>query len=79
MSQLQIKLSLPLILFPFILFSQSMKLWLAVSHPDVFGKVAAQFSNVMPWVQNAFEENDVLPLKVYLEICKYDLPQLMPM
>jgi hypothetical protein len=44
--------------------------------PRLFGKVAAQSSNVENNVLNAFRNNDLSNLKVYLDFGKYDLPCL---
>lgn len=56
----------------------NISLWIAATHPGLFGKVAAQSSNVENNVLNAFRNNDLSNLKVYLDFGKYDLPVLVP-
>lgn len=56
----------------------NISLWMAVSRPDFFGKVAAFSSNIIPEIEKRFEK-DSLPLKIYLDIGRYDIDFLKPM
>ena len=54
-------------------------LWIAVRHPERVGMVAAFSSNVQPGVSKAFMKTNCSGSKIYLDLGKYDLPQLIPM
>lgn len=53
-------------------------LWLAASHPGMFGKAGAQSGNVEKNVLKAFGSQDLSASKIYLDFGKYDLPDLVP-
>jgi enterochelin esterase family protein len=57
----------------------NISLYLALNHPEVFGNVAAQSSNVISSISNGFQNNAKLDLKVYLDIGKYDISILIPL
>lgn len=57
----------------------NISLWLALNHPEVFGNVAAQSSNVITSIQQGFQNSPKLNLKVYLDIGKYDISVLIPL
>lgn len=57
----------------------NISLYLALNHPEIFGNVAAQSSNVISSISNGFQNNPKLNLKVYLDIGKYDISQLIPL
>lgn len=57
----------------------NISLWIGISHPELFGKIAALSSNVENNVFNAFRKSQSSDLKVYLLFGKYDLPDLFPM
>lgn len=57
----------------------NISLYLALKHPEVFGNVAAQSSNVISSISQGFQSNPKLNLKVYLDIGKYDIPSLIPL
>jgi hypothetical protein len=50
-----------------------------MKHPEQFGKIAAQSSNVIPEISNTFMTGPLLNLAVYLDIGTYDIAQLIPM
>ena len=54
-------------------------LWLAATHPEKTGKVAAFSSNVMNNIYKAFLKKGCKRQKIYLLLGKYDLPVLIPM
>lgn len=54
-------------------------LWLAVSHPEIFGYVAAQSSNVQSSISNALQNGPLLDLDFYLDIGSYDIGILIPL
>jgi enterochelin esterase family protein len=53
-------------------------LWLGGNYPGIFGKAAAQSSNVEANVLKAFRNNDISRLKIWLDMGRYDLPVLVP-
>lgn len=57
----------------------NISLWLAYSHPEVFGNVAAHSSNVITSTSQGFQNSPKLNLKVYLDIGKYDIARLIPL
>ncbi len=57
----------------------NISLYLALNYPNIFGNVAAQSSNVISAISNGFQNSQRLNLKVYLDIGKYDIPQLIPL
>lgn len=56
----------------------NISLWLGLNHPEVFGNVAAQSSNVESNVHNGFETHPRKDLKLYLDLGTYDIPLLLP-
>lgn len=54
-------------------------LWLAVSHPEIFGKVAAFSSNVQSDIANLVTTSPKLPVQFYLDIGTYDISVLIPL
>lgn len=57
----------------------NISLYLALNHPEVFGNVAAQSSNVISSISDGFQNSPKLHLKVYLDIGKYDIAVLIPL
>lgn len=57
----------------------NISLWLAYSHPEIFGNVAAHSSNVITSISQGFQNSPKLNLKVYLDIGKYDIAMLIPL
>ena len=56
----------------------NISLFMAMSYPKLFGNVIAFSSNVVPPVADRYADPNVLPVRVYLDIGTYDIPQLMP-
>jgi enterochelin esterase family protein len=56
----------------------TISLWLGLTHPDVFGNIAAQSSNVETNVHSGFQNSPKLDLKLYLDLGTYDIPVLLP-
>jgi len=57
----------------------NISLWIAASHPENTGKVAAFSSNVEKSVMKAFKKSECSNQKVYLDLGAYDIPALLPM
>jgi|YNPMSStandDraft_1061717.scaffolds.fasta_scaffold10756_3 enterochelin esterase-like enzyme len=57
----------------------NISLYLTLNHPEIFGNVSAQSSNVISTISNGFQNNPKLNLNVYLDIGKYDIPVLIPL
>ncbi|MGD9487318.1 MAG: alpha/beta hydrolase-fold protein [Calditrichaceae bacterium] len=54
-------------------------LWLALSHPEIFGNVAAQSSNIQTKIHIGFQTGPTLDLKIYMDLGTYDIPSLIPL
>ncbi|MFZ1730607.1 MAG: alpha/beta hydrolase-fold protein [Bacteroidota bacterium] len=54
-------------------------LYIAMKHPEVFGCVGAQSSNIITPISNAFSSGPVLPLRLYLDLGLYDIEVLIPL
>jgi enterochelin esterase-like enzyme len=54
-------------------------LHIAMTHPDIFGNVGAQSSYIQTSISDRFEQTPFLPLRVYLDLGRYDIPMLIPM
>ena len=54
-------------------------LWLGLQHPEVFGNIAAQSSNVQESISSGFQDGPKLDLKFYLDIGTYDISLLIPL
>ncbi len=54
-------------------------LWLAYSHSEVFGNVAAQSSNIQSSISSGFQNSPRLNLKFYMDLGTYDIAQLIPL
>jgi enterochelin esterase-like enzyme len=54
-------------------------LWLGVTYPEQFGKIAAQSSNVENNITNVLQADPMLNLEFYLDIGTYDIEQLIPL
>lgn len=57
----------------------NISLWIAYNHPEVFGNVGAQSSNIIASIFSGFLNSPTLPLKLYLDLGTYDIPQLIPL
>ncbi|MBR9979372.1 MAG: hypothetical protein KFH87_14910 [Bacteroidetes bacterium] len=56
----------------------NISLYIAMKHPEVFGCVAAQSSNIVGNVHAAYQHAPHLPLRLYLDVGTYDIPMLIP-
>jgi enterochelin esterase-like enzyme len=54
-------------------------LWLGVTYPEQFGKIAAQSSNVESNITNVLQNDPIQNLEFYLDIGTYDIQVLIPM
>lgn len=57
----------------------NISLWIAASHPENTGKVAAFSSNVEKSVMKAIKKSECNNQKVYLDLGAYDIPALLTM
>jgi enterochelin esterase-like enzyme len=57
----------------------NISLWLGLQHPDFFGNIGAQSSNVQDTIANGFRNGPFLNLKFYLDIGTYDISALIPL
>lgn len=56
----------------------NISLYMGMTHPEIFGTVAAFSSNVEPVVSDRFASSERLPLRIYIDIGTYDIPMLRP-
>jgi enterochelin esterase family protein len=52
-------------------------LWLAMTHPEVFGRVAAHSSNIQQSISDGFGNGPLLNLELYMDLGTYDIPILI--
>jgi len=52
-------------------------LWLGMSHPEVFGNVAAHSSNIQSSISDGFQNGPLLDLRLYMDLGTYDIPLLI--
>lgn len=57
----------------------NISLYIGMKHPEQFGRIAAQSSDVIPVISQTFSGGPKLPLEVYLDIGTYDIDVLIPM
>jgi len=57
----------------------NISLWIGYNHPEVFGNIAAQSSNIQSVTATSFQDSPRLNLKLYLDLGTYDIPQLIPL
>lgn len=57
----------------------NISLYIGMKHPEQFGKIAAQSSNVQTTVSSTFSSGTKLNLALYLDIGTYDIAALIPM
>ncbi|HEX9655682.1 MAG TPA: alpha/beta hydrolase-fold protein [Bacteroidota bacterium] len=57
----------------------NISLWIGYTHPEHFGNIAAQSSNIQTSISSGFQSSSLLPLKLYLDLGTYDIPQLIPL
>ena len=54
-------------------------LYIGMKHPESFGKIAAQSSNVETVISQTFQNTDKMDLELYMDIGKYDIAGLIPL
>ena len=54
-------------------------LWLGLHHPEIFGNIAAQSSNVQESISSGFQNGPKLNVIFYLDIGTYDISLLIPL
>jgi enterochelin esterase family protein len=54
-------------------------LYLGMKHPESFGKIAAQSSDVQTYISKNFKHSPKMNLEFYMDLGKYDLPVLIPL
>jgi hypothetical protein len=54
-------------------------LYIGMKHPESFGKIAAQSSNVETIISDTYQNGVKMDLELYMDIGKYDIPQLIPL
>jgi enterochelin esterase family protein len=60
-------------------YGGNIALWLAYSHPEVFGNVAPQSSYIQSSISSGFQNGPFLNLRLCLDLGTYDIPDLIPM
>jgi len=54
-------------------------LYLGLKYPDQFGKIGAESSNVKDYILRGYKKQKNTGLEFYLDIGKYDIPELIPL
>ncbi|MCX6247835.1 MAG: alpha/beta hydrolase-fold protein [Bacteroidetes bacterium] len=54
-------------------------LYLGMKHPETFGKIAAQSSQVQTDISSTYQNSPRMDLELYMDIGKYDMASLIPM
>jgi enterochelin esterase-like enzyme len=54
-------------------------LYLGMKHPESFGKIATQSSNVETVISSTYQNGAKMDLEVYMDIGTYDISQLIPL
>ncbi|MFZ4520314.1 MAG: alpha/beta hydrolase-fold protein [Bacteroidales bacterium] len=57
----------------------NISLYIGMKHPEQFGKIAAQSSDVINVISQTFSSGPKLDLELFIDIGKYDIAQLIPM
>lgn len=57
----------------------NISLYIGIKHPETFGKIAAQSSNVIPVISNTLQGGSKLDLEFYIDIGTYDINELIPL
>jgi len=57
----------------------NISLFIGMNHPDLFGKISAQSSDVITVIQSTFTTSPKLNLALYIDIGVYDIGLLIPM
>jgi enterochelin esterase-like enzyme len=54
-------------------------IYIGMKHPESFGKIAAQSSNVENSISENFKNSEKMDLEFYIDIGKYDITELVPL
>ena len=54
-------------------------LYLGMKHPETFGKIAAQSSNIEEIISNTYQSEAKMDIELYLDIGTYDISVLIPL
>jgi enterochelin esterase family protein len=57
----------------------NISLWQGLTHPEVFGNVAAQSSYIQSSIFDGFQNGPALDLNIYMNLGTYDLPIIIPL
>jgi enterochelin esterase family protein len=57
----------------------NISLWMGYTHPEAFGKIGAQSSNIIPSISSGFQSSPRLNLELYLDLGTYDIAVLIPL
>jgi enterochelin esterase-like enzyme len=57
----------------------NISLWMGYTHPEAFGNIAAQSSNIISSTSSGFQSSPRLDLRLYLDLGTYDIAQLIPL
>ena len=52
-------------------------LWLGMTHPEMFGNIAAHSSNIQTSISDGFQNGPLLDLRLYMDLGTYDIPFLV--
>jgi hypothetical protein len=54
-------------------------LWMGYTHPEAFGNIGAQSSNIITAISSGFQSSPTLNLKLYLDLGTFDIAVLIPL
>jgi enterochelin esterase-like enzyme len=54
-------------------------LWMGYTHPEAFGNIGAQSSNIISAISSGFQSSPHLDLKLYLDLGTFDIDVLIPL
>ena len=57
----------------------NISLYIGMKHPEIFGKIAAQSSNVIDVISSDLKNDKKAEIEFYFDIGKYDIPELIPL
>lgn len=57
----------------------NISLWIGYTHPEAFGKIAAQSSNIISSISSGFQTSPRLDLELYMDLGTYDIASLIPL
>lgn len=57
----------------------NISLYITMKHPELFGNVGAQSSNIITAISNTYQNGPLLPIRLYLDLGTYDIAMLIPL